>query len=192
MISADRSLRHHLQRRGLQLPGAAGRARSAWATGSAREPTPRSCSTRSRNGAPSARCASTACSRFALWDRKERRCCSRATATASSRSITSRKATRFAFGSEHKAILAHPGFARELDQPALLEYFTFQNIFTDRTLLEGVQLLPAGHYATLEFGRTGAAGSQTRYWDFRFREPRAAGSQRGVPSRSSTACSARR
>ncbi len=34
-----------------------------------------------------------------------------------------------------------------LDRAALLEYFTFQNIFTDRTLLEDVQLLPAGHYA---------------------------------------------
>ena len=28
--------------------------------------------------------------------------------------------------------------------PHLLEYFTFQNIFTDGTLFDGVRLLPAG------------------------------------------------
>ena len=56
----------------------------------------------------------------------------------------------FAFGSEQKAILAQPQFKRNLNKPALLEYFTFQNIFTDQTLLKDVKFLPAGHYATLE------------------------------------------
>src|SRR3712207_7961237 len=36
---------------------------------------------------------------------------------------------------------------------------TFQNIFTDRTLLEGIELLPPGHCATLDLG---AATSELR------------------------------
>jgi len=78
----------------------------------------------------------------------------------------------FSFASEHKAILALPGFPRELDKPAVLEYFTFQNLFTDRTLCKGVHILPAGHYGELALDGT-AQLRLTRYWDFRFREPTA-------------------
>jgi asparagine synthase (glutamine-hydrolysing) len=58
-----------------------------------------------------------------------------------------------------------------MDKAALLEYFTFQNIFTDRTLLEDVKLLPAGHFARINL--LGGQGhlKLTRYWDYRFREP---------------------
>lgn len=77
----------------------------------------------------------------------------------------------FAFGSEQKAIVAQPEFERRLDKKALLEYFTFQNIFTDRTLLQDIQLLPAGHYANLDLKNDKPILKQTRYWDYRFREP---------------------
>lgn len=76
----------------------------------------------------------------------------------------------FLFGSEQKAILAHPATRRELDKKALLEYFTFQNIFTDRTLLEGVKLLPPASVARIPLGSNGTP-QVTRYWDYRFREP---------------------
>ena len=56
-----------------------------------------------------------------------------------------------------------------MNKKALLEYFTFQNIFTDQTLLEDVHLLPAGHFAKLH-AVTGQ-WSQHQYWDYRFREP---------------------
>lgn len=76
----------------------------------------------------------------------------------------------FLFGSEQKAILAHPAARRELDKKALLEYFTFQNIFTNRTLLEGVKLLPPASMARIPLGGNGTP-QITRYWDYRFREP---------------------
>jgi asparagine synthase (glutamine-hydrolysing) len=76
----------------------------------------------------------------------------------------------FLFGSEQKAILAHPASRRVLDKKALLEYFTFQNIFTDRTLLENVRLLPAASVARIPLGSDGTP-QITRYWDYRFREP---------------------
>jgi len=77
----------------------------------------------------------------------------------------------FAFGSEQKAILAIPGFKRTLDTAALLEYFTFQNIFTRKTLFEGIELLPAGHYALLHLSGATPVFQTVRYWDYRFREP---------------------
>lgn len=76
---------------------------------------------------------------------------------------------KFLFGSEQKAILAHPSTRRELDHEALLEYFTFQNIFTNKTLLKGISIFPAGHYGTL--GPGDQEPSLTLYWDYNFREP---------------------
>lgn len=76
-----------------------------------------------------------------------------------------------AFGSEQKAILAMPWFRRNLDKAALLEYFTFQNIFTDRTLLEDVKLLPPGYHALLDLKQQRPALQLTQYWDYHFREP---------------------
>jgi len=76
----------------------------------------------------------------------------------------------FLFGSEQKAILAHPAAQRVLDRKALLEYFTFQNIFTDRTLLVGVRMLPAASVARIFLGGNGTP-QISHYWDYRFREP---------------------
>ncbi len=76
----------------------------------------------------------------------------------------------FLFGSEQKAILAHPVVRREIDKEALVEYFTFQNIFTDRTLLKGVRLLPPASVARINLGGDGAPTIH-RYWDYCFREP---------------------
>ncbi|MDL2259347.1 asparagine synthase (glutamine-hydrolyzing) [Deltaproteobacteria bacterium OttesenSCG-928-K17] len=75
------------------------------------------------------------------------------------------------FGSEQKAFLAHPKFRAEIDHEALLEYFTFQNIFTDKTFLKNVRTFPAGHFATISAGAGSKALSFKRYWDFNFSEP---------------------
>lgn len=77
----------------------------------------------------------------------------------------------FLFGSEQKAILAHPAARREIDLEALLEYFTFQNIFTDRTLLRDIRLFPAGSTALVRPGDVSGALRLERYWDYDFREP---------------------
>jgi asparagine synthase (glutamine-hydrolysing) len=80
----------------------------------------------------------------------------------------------FLFSSEQKAILTHPEVSREVDLEAVLEYFTFQNIFTDKTLLQDIKLLPAGSYAAIPLGGLNLEPSGlkvTRYWDFHFHEP---------------------
>lgn len=78
-------------------------------------------------------------------------------------------ATYFVFGSEQRAILEHPAIGNQLDKKALYEYFTFQNIFTNRTFNEEIKILPAGHVLTID-AQTGLS-STWQYWDFHFREP---------------------
>ena len=108
---------------------------------------------------------------FALWDRKDRTLLLVRDRYGVKPLYFAHYDGRFAFGSEQKALLADPAFARRLDKRALLEYFTFQNLFTDRTLLEGVTLLPAGHFATLDLGKAAPALKVEQYWDYHFREP---------------------
>ena len=86
---------------------------------------------------------------LALWDRRENRFYWLVIVTELNRS-TIFMVIKFSFGSEQKAIFAEPSFDRKINKQALLEYFTFQNIFTDQTLTRGISILPAGHYAKLD------------------------------------------
>lgn len=72
------------------------------------------------------------------------------------------------FGSEIKSLLAHDAMRADVSREHLLEYFTFQNIFTDGTLFKGVRLLPPGHHVTVAADR--GTVRPVRYWDFRFHE----------------------
>jgi len=75
-----------------------------------------------------------------------------------------------AFGSEQKAILSLPSVRRRIDFTGMAEYLTFQNFFSDRTLLEGMRMFPPGCWTAVEEGATGGVRPE-RYWDFDFREP---------------------
>lgn len=74
---------------------------------------------------------------------------------------------RLLFGSEIKALLAHPACRARVCHAALSEYFTFQNIFSDLTLFDGVRLLPPGSMMTIDLA-PGAAPIVCNYWDWRF------------------------
>ena len=76
----------------------------------------------------------------------------------------------FIFASEIKAILENPGYTINLNQEGLLEYFTFQNFFTDNTLYSGVKILPAGCYLQIDKNQP-QIPEPIRYWDFNFSEP---------------------
>jgi len=75
----------------------------------------------------------------------------------------------FCFGSEQKSFPANPLFKVELNKPAVFEYFTFQNIFTEQTFYKNVSLLQPGHFAY--FYPKEKNLKVKRYWDYRFREP---------------------
>jgi len=109
---------------------------------------------------------------LALWDRKEKSLLLARDRYGIKPLYYSQQGKTLAFGSEQKAITAIPTFQRSLDKEALLEYFTFQNIFTDKTLLNDIKLLPAGYYAKLEFKKQQPSLKLTQYWDFDFREPK--------------------
>ena len=108
---------------------------------------------------------------IALWDKKERTLLLARDRYGIKPLYVCQQGDIFAFGSEQKAILSMPDFVRRINKPALLEYFTFQNIFTDRTLLKNIKLLSAGHYATLDLTNTNPILRDTQYWDYSFCEP---------------------
>lgn len=70
------------------------------------------------------------------------------------------------FGSEIKSILKYLPENPKVDLLALNEYFSFQNILSDRTFFEGIKLLPAGHYLTID--PINGKIDKTQYWDFDF------------------------
>ena len=88
----------------------------------------------------------------------------------------------FLFGSEIKSLLEYLPERPDVDLVALNEYFSFQNIFSDRTLFSGIKLLPPGHCLELDLSNAGNNDrgslqntdligqkiSKTKYWDFDF------------------------
>lgn len=107
---------------------------------------------------------------FAVWDRKEKVLTLARDRYGIKPLYYTLHDNTFLFGSEVKALLAHSAFPCAIDLSGLIEYFTFQNFFTNRTLFKDVRMLPAGTYMTVRFGQGGI--SQTRYWDFDFTEPK--------------------
>lgn len=74
----------------------------------------------------------------------------------------------FLFGSEIKSIIQHPQVEVRVSTPALNEYFSFQNIFSDLTLFDGIKILPNGHWISIELGN--GSFTKQQYWDFHFEE----------------------
>lgn len=69
---------------------------------------------------------------------------------------------RIIFGSEIKAILAHPAIERDIDENALSDYLTFLTTPAPQTLFKDVQKLPAG--CRLIINRKGDVRIE-QYWD---------------------------
>jgi len=74
----------------------------------------------------------------------------------------------FIFGSELRALLAHPELAAELDLRGFGRYLTSGYLPDPHTILEGVSKLPPGHYLTVADGKTRVS----QYWDLPFTSPR--------------------
>lgn len=73
------------------------------------------------------------------------------------------------FASEIKAIIKHPDYQKDVDLGALNEYFTFQNMFTYRTLFKGVTMLPQAN--TVKVTPDCTFIKHESWWDYDFSEP---------------------
>lgn len=73
----------------------------------------------------------------------------------------------FIFGSELKALRAHPGLPRAIDACAVEDYFAFGYVPEPRTIYQGVHKLQPGHTLSLQAG--GAMPPQKKYWDVPFK-----------------------
>lgn len=77
-----------------------------------------------------------------------------------------------AFASEPKAFRTLPSFQAYADPVAIAEYYTFQNIISNRTFLNDVSVFPPGHHATIRAKSPVSKGLELRqFWDFNFVEP---------------------
>ena len=82
-----------------------------------------------------------------------------------------------AFASELKGLLAPPLLRREVDPLAIEDYLTWGYVPDHRSILKGVEKLPAGHYRLLRHDAAPAAPQ--RWWDVSFAERRR-GSERDL------------
>lgn len=103
---------------------------------------------------------------FAIWDRKEKKLCLARDRFGVKPLYYYHKDGVFIFASEIKAILEHPKVSVEVNVDALSEYFTFQNIFSDRTMFQDIHLLPAG--VTIEVTKETRRVDYSHYWDYNF------------------------
>ncbi len=74
----------------------------------------------------------------------------------------------FIYASEIKSILEYKDYKSEINKEALIEYFTFQNIFTNKTLHKNIQILEPGNY--FEIDLVTKKLKQEQFWDFEFNE----------------------
>lgn len=109
---------------------------------------------------------------FAIWDAEEKLLFLARDRYGIKPLYTTKVGNTFLFASEQKALLKHPLVNNELDLEVLPEYFTFQNIFTNKTFLKNISLFPAGHYAFVRVRKDSLSYHPILYWDYNFREPK--------------------
>src|SRR5580698_7315684 len=99
---------------------------------------------------------------FALWDSNKRQLFVARDRLGIKPFYYRQSQQAFLFGSEVKALLAHPSVTAELNRAALPEFLAFGYLSGTRTLFEGIQKLAPGHTAVLDAGGTLKI---RQYWD---------------------------
>jgi asparagine synthase (glutamine-hydrolysing) len=99
---------------------------------------------------------------FAIWDRRQHRLFAARDRLGIKPLYYRWDGTSFLFGSEIKAILAHPGVSAEFNRRVLAEYLAFGYITSQATMFAGISKLMPGH--TLQITEQGDLKLE-RYWD---------------------------
>jgi asparagine synthase (glutamine-hydrolysing) len=89
---------------------------------------------------------------FAIWDTQRRRLFLSRDRLGIRPLFYTQANNNFIFGSEIKAIFAHPGVTREIDAKGLDEVFTYWCTIPPATLFRNINELPPGHSMSVEAG----------------------------------------
>jgi asparagine synthase (glutamine-hydrolysing) len=99
---------------------------------------------------------------FALWDKRaDRLLLYRDRVGVKPLYYTQLPDRTLVFGSEIKAILAHPLVGREVEPAALDLYLTLEYVPAPFSMFKGIRKIPAGHFLIYEGGRI----TVEKYWD---------------------------
>ena len=71
----------------------------------------------------------------------------------------------FLFGSELKALRAHPAFNASIDRDALASYLRYAYVPAPRSIHEGIHKLPPGCHLVVHPDRPGELAEPRRFWD---------------------------
>jgi asparagine synthase (glutamine-hydrolysing) len=102
---------------------------------------------------------------FALWDRRARRLLLARDRLGIKPLYYYRDAEKLVFGSEPKAILAHPGVPRAIDPLALEDYLALGVVPGPRSIFKGIAKLPPAHVLSASAEQFDRA--PRRYWRLR-------------------------
>jgi asparagine synthase (glutamine-hydrolysing) len=97
---------------------------------------------------------------FAIWDEKKQQLFAARDQVGVKPFYYAMQNGVFYFGSEIKAILAHPDFKQELDEPNIGYYLTFSAMPAPYTLFKDVRKLPAAHALTID------ATGEVKTWEY--------------------------
>lgn len=98
---------------------------------------------------------------FAIWDNNRKELFLARDRMGIRPLFYARAGNDWVFGSEVKAIFAHPGVTRKIDPVALDDIFTFWLPLSPRTAFEGICEVPPAHSLTI----TDHGATLARYWD---------------------------
>src|SRR4051812_45005736 len=105
---------------------------------------------------------------FAVWRERDRRLVLGRDRLGKKPLYYFHRGDTFVFGSELKAVLAHPDVPRELDEDAIAPYLTFGYVPSPRTIYAGIRSVPPGCVLTIE---DGGEPRVERYWETPRRTP---------------------
>jgi len=102
---------------------------------------------------------------FALWDRDKRRLFCARDRLGKKPLYYSWDGRTFVFGSEIKAVLAHPAVSARLEESLLPEYLAFGYISEERTMFAGIRKLMPGRYLVLDLNAARPEPEIRQYWE---------------------------
>jgi asparagine synthase (glutamine-hydrolysing) len=101
---------------------------------------------------------------FALWDKQQRTLTLARDRMGEKPLYWGWQGGTLLFGSELKALKAHPDFVGEIDRNALALLLRHNYIPAPHTIYKGIHKLPAGHYVTIPHGAGPADVQPKAYW----------------------------